>query len=184
MPQGNEIQRGAQPIWDTMQLTVAAARTTYQFFTIPQGGLLAAGVTKNLDHSFLHQVSMLDSHMEFLLEGISMHARPLAAGGVAPTAADLQALQMGSLELKFNNQPYRSWLCAYIPAGPADLMYNDTANEHVQRGISATSNFLDLREQIPIKAGQNFNVELHVTNIAAITDVVITLWGVLQRPTI
>lgn len=184
MPKGSEINTGFQPIWDTMQLAVAAARTTYQFFSVPQGGALTAAVTKGQDEAFLHQVSMLDSHMEYQLQGISMHARPLASGGAAPSVADLQALQMGSIDLKFNNQPYRSIPNALIPAGPADLMYNDTATVHTQRGISAVSNIFDLRERITIGQGQNFNVDLHVTNIAAVTDVVIVLWGILSRPTI
>lgn len=186
MPQGNETNVGRQPIWDTMQLTVAAARTTYHFFSIPQGGLLAAGVVKNLDHTFLHQVSMLDANVEFRAQAISMHVRPLAAGGAAPTEADMQVLQQGSIELIFNGQPFRRWPTALIPSGPAGLMYNTVAvaATHIQRGISANSNIFEFGEDYVIRKGENFNVDLNVTNIGAITDVVIVLWGVLQRPTI
>ena len=177
----------SQPLYDTVQLAVAAAQVV-RFFAVPLGGLLVAGAPKTYAHTNLVQAGVLERGMDFEITGLSMHAWELAKAGAQPSLVDMQSLHSGHINLELGQVSYERVQTALIPAGGAELVYfsNIVAAPtafHVNRGISAMSNRFHLTNTLRIQEQEAISVALELdTAIAAVMDVTFVMWGNLTRP--
>lgn len=177
----------SQPLYDTVELAVAAAQVV-RFFQIPLGGLLVAGTNKTYSHTNLPLAGVLEKGNDFEITGLSMYAREKSVPGVQPDLIDMQSLSMGNINMELGQVSYLRLPTAMIPSGGAELNYFSNivpaATEfHVNRGISAVSNRFHLSNPIRLAEQENISVTLTLdTAIAAVTDVTFVLWGEMTRP--
>lgn len=172
-----------QPIYDTVQLAVAATQTV-NFFAVPFGGVLAGAILKNFAHTNLTLASVLERGTTMRVTGYSMCLREVAAGSVvAPSLIDARNISNGSLRFTLGQVVYYTAASNMVPNGGAELYLNDTATVHVGRGLSTWQNRIHLQYPIDIDEQEQIGVQLVVnTAIAAVTDVMFVLWGTQYRP--
>ena len=174
-----------QPIYDTIQLAVAAAQVVH-FFTVPLNGALTAAANKTYEHTNLVQAGRLESGNQLHVTGLSFFAKQLASGGAAPTLADLTALYSGWIQFNVGQVSYLRLPIAMIPNGGAEPVPTGNgaaASTHLAHGISAISNRFHFKNPFTIEADEAIDVEFHVTAaVAAVTDVVFVIWGDYERP--
>jgi len=177
----------SQPLYDTVQLAVAAAQVV-RFFQIPLGGLLVAGAAKTYAHTNMVQAGVLERGIDFEITGLSMYARELAKAGVQPSLVDMQSISSGHINLELGQVSYERLPTAMVPAGGAELQYFSNiapavTEFHVNRGITAVSNRFHLTNPIRIQEQEAISVTIDLdTAIAAVTDVTFVLWGNMTRP--
>lgn len=179
--------RLTQPLYDTVQLP-AAANPVANFFNIPLGGLLAAGVAKTLADTNLVQGNQLEEGWSFVIKALSMHIRDTAAGGARVTLVDYDLLYNRSFIQFDKSQQW--WLrlpTALIPPGPGEFNYFSNiaaaATEYkATKGLGSIGNRFVLDDPIYLKSQEHFQVTLTVAGTpGAVTDVTLVLWGDLTR---
>ncbi len=178
------VQKVDQPIYDTVQLPAAAG--VFPFFTVPLGGALTAAIAKTYAHTNLRRAGQLEEGQSFTIYGLTMDVREIAAGGARPTFVDYQAIQLGWLELWYEDRVQMRFQAVHIPNSAGALQYASNiaaaATEYkVTRGVPAFGNIYPLREPLVIGNNSNFRVDYTVGAMGAVTDLTITLHGVLTR---
>lgn len=177
----------SQPIYDTVELAVAAAQVV-QFFAIPLGGLLAAAFPKTYAHTNMVQAGVLERGIDFEITGFSMYVREWNSAAARHVFVDDQSLYMGHLNLELGQVSYARLPAAMVPSGGAELnLYSNIApavtEYHINRGISAVSNRFHLSNPIRIAEQEAISVTLNLaTAITVLTDVTFVLWGNMTRP--
>ena len=176
-----------QPIYDTVRLAAAAGPLTYNFFTVPLHGLLAAALPKTYVHTNLINTGVLEKGFTFQITGLSLYLNETAQGGAVVTYADALTAHHGDIRLMVGQREYLRLPAAMIPAGGAELIYfsniTPAATEfHTNRGVSAISNRFHLTSPIDIESQESIVCEYTVVGtIAAVTDITLVLWGNMQR---
>jgi hypothetical protein len=178
-----------QPLYDrTQQPIAAAAGSVMNFFQIPFGNPLVAGVNKTFRDTNLVQAGRLEQGNSHHITGISMHVADIAQGGARPIALDIRAIHAGCFRLVIGQVEYLKCPVSMIPCGGADLAgFSNIAAAVTEwqlgHGISANGNVFPL--ELPLDLSEQESLLAQITDIgivAAPIDVYIVLWGQLTRP--
>lgn len=178
-----------QPLYDRMQQPIAAAAgSVMNFFQVPFGQLLIAGVPKTFRDTNLVQAGRLEEGNSFHITGVSTHYADIAQGGARPTAIDMRAVHAGCFRLVIGQVEYLKVPYGMIPCGGADFAgFSNIAAAATEwqlgHGISASGNVFPL--ELPLDLDPNESLLCQITDIgivAAPIDVYIVLWGQLTRP--
>lgn len=171
-----------QPIYDT--ITLAAAAVAGDFFAVPFGGAIGAGV-KNYSHTNLVQGGRLERDTSFTLTGIAMFVR--APGGARATQADIRALNEGSFDLQLGTVSFLKVPIANIPNAGAELELVSNiaaaATEYqLNKGVSAFGNKFILDQPLQILEQETINAHIQDFVVAAPVTVTCVLFGTMERP--
>lgn len=178
-----------QPLYDRVQQPIAAAAgSVMNFFQVPFGNPLVAGVNKTFRDTNLVQAGRLEADNSFHLTGVSLHYADIAQGGARPIALDMRAIHAGAFHLFIGQTEYLKVPAAMIPCGGADFAgFSNIAAAATEwqlgHGISAAGNVFAL--ELALDLDPNESLLCQITDIgivAAVTDVYIVLWGQLTRP--
>lgn len=178
-----------QPLYDRVQQPIAAAAgSILNFFQVPFGNPLIAGVNKTFRDTNLVQAGRLEEGNSHHITGISYFIPEIAQGGARALEIDIRAIHAGCLHLFIGQTEYLKVPVAMIPNGGADLvMFSNVAAAvtewQLSNGISAAGNIFPL--ELPLDLDPNESLLVQITDIgvvAAATDVAVVLWGQLTRP--
>jgi hypothetical protein len=176
-----------QPLYDTVRLAVVAGGQTVSFFTVPQGGLLAAGVVKGFSHTNLIQAGRLEKGVELTIRAISFFVKD-NAGAMVSLVDYLSIFNTSNINLQFAGVSFlRMPVCAVPPsAGDTNYFSNiaPAATEFkLSRGAGTFGNRWILDNPMVLEDQETIQVDLQITGaIAAVTNVTFTLWGDMTRP--
>lgn len=183
------INELTQPIYDTVQLAVAAGAQQVTFFAVPLNGVLAGAVLKTYAHTNLIQAGRLEKGLEITITGLSFYVRNIAAGGAAPSLVDTFAIyDHTDVNLQIGQTTFLRCVASEIPSGGASLNYFSNiapaATEFkVTHGLSAHRNIFALAHPLILEDQESISVVCTVNAaIVAVTDIVFVLWGQLTRP--
>lgn len=176
-----------QPIYDTINMAIGA--TTGQFFTVPFGGAIGAGV-KDWNHTNLVQASRLEANYKFLIKGISFHVKETATRA---TPIDIQNFQEGWARLIIGDTVVLTVQIQMAPNGGAELVETAAATtvaattlDNWTRGLASIQNYLPLAENpLELSPQQTFRVDIGACGaMIAATQFTCVLRGVLTRPVV
>ena len=176
-----------QPIYDTVELAVAAGQVV-QFFQVPLGGLLAAAFPKTYAHTNLVQAGTLERGVDFEITGFSMFTREWNSAAARHVSVDDESLYMGHVNLELGQVSYARLPAAMIPSGGAERVMTSNIAPAVteyynNRGVSAVSNRFHLSNPVRIAEQESIRVTLDLaTAITVLMDVTFVLWGNMTRP--
>lgn len=183
------INELTQPVYDTVQLAVAAGAQQVTFFAVPLNGVLAGAALKTYAHTNLIQAGRLEKGLELVITGLSFYIRNIAAGGAAPSLVDSFAIyDHTSINLEIGQKSFLRCLASEIPSGGASLNYFSNivaaATEFkVNHGLGAHRNIFKFEHPLILEDQESISVVATVNSaIAAVTDIVFVLWGQLTRP--
>ena len=176
-----------QPYYDTIILPIAAAGAVVgQFFAVPFGGLIAAGIPKNYRHTNLVQAGRLETGNEILINAITIHWPRTAEAGALPTVADMRATRAGNIRLRFGNDTeFLKIPTVCIPSGGAGEVVVDAtvALNDVQPGVQVAQNKFWLEQPLVLKPQESVAVFIeNMDAIVAVTEICCVLWGSSIRP--
>lgn len=178
-----------QPIYDTMQLAVAAVPQTVNFFSVPIGQIIAGAVVKTYSHTNLVQAGRLEKGLKLTIKAISFSVKETAVGGARPTWADYVSVYNNSFLRLFIGQV--SFLDTYLQAVPpasAEVGYYSNivaapTEYKATHGVGSYFNRFTIDQPLFLDDQESINVELTIGNpIVAVTDVMVILWGSMIRP--
>jgi len=178
-----------QPLYDRLQQPIAAAAgSVLNFFQVPFGNPLIAGVNKTFRDTNLVQAGRLEEGNSHHITGVSLHYADIAQGGARPLALDIRAVHAGCFRLVIGQVEYLKVPVSMIPCGGADLAgFSNIAPAATEwqlgHGIAAAGNVFGL--ELPLDLDPNESLLCQITDIgivAAPIDVYIVLWGQLTRP--
>jgi len=178
-----------QPLYDTMQLPIAAAAQMVSFFTIPFGGPLTAAINKGFQHTNLVQAGRLEKDIKLTIKGLSFALKGEVFAGVHPTWADYTAItENSSIELLIGQRSYLHLPTTLTPPGPGETTYMSNiaaaATEYRPgHGLGSVNNVFKFEEPLLLDDQESIRVDLnvHVAVVAAV-DVQLVLWGTMVRP--
>lgn len=176
-----------QPYYDSIIIPAAAAGAFVgQFFQVPFGGLIAAGVPKTFRHTNLVQAGRLETGNELQIGAVSMHWPVTAEAGALPTVADKRATRSGNVRLVFGGDTeFLKVPTALIPqAGAGEVVVDATvALNDVQPGVPVIQNRFYLEEPLVLKAQESIAVFIeNMDAVVAPTELCCVLWGTSLRP--
>ena len=177
-----------QPYYDTIILPIAAAGAIVgQFFAVPFGGLIAAGVPKTYRHTNLVQAGRLETGNEIQINAVTIHWPITAEAGAIVTVADKRATRSGNIRLRFGNDTeFLKLPTICIPSGGAGEVVNDAtlaALNDVQPGVQVTQNRFWLEQPLVLKPQESVAVFIeNMDAIVAPTEMSFVLWGSSIRP--
>ena len=176
-----------QPLYDTIHL--AAAAVAGNFFVVPKGGLLVAGVNKDNRHTNLVQAGRLETGNELQISAISMYIRQSVQAGALPADADIRAVYAGNIRMVIGGSTEFLQLPAQmIPAGGADFVFVSNiaaavTEFYLAKGVAVTQNRWYLDQPLTLRSQETIEVILeNMDTIAAAVHVVFVLWGTALRP--
>jgi hypothetical protein len=177
----------SQPFYDTIIAPAAAAGAFVgQFFAVPFGGLIAAGVAKNYRHTNFVQAGRLETGNELQIGAVTMHFPITAEAGALPTIADKRALRSGNIRLRFGGDTeFLKIPTTLLPSAAAGEIVVDAtvAANDVQNGVQAIQNKFFLDEALILRAQESVSVFIeNMDAIVAPTSVCFVLWGTAIRP--
>jgi len=187
--QTNDVLVYTQPLYDTMQLPIAAVGQMVSFFTIPFGGPLTAAINKGYQHTNLVQAGRLEKGIKLKIQALSFALKGEVFAGVHPTWADYTAVMENSaIELLIGQRSYLHLPTTLTPPGPGETNYfsNIAAAATEFRpghGLGSVNNIFKFEEPLFLNDQESIRVDLdvHVAVVAAV-DVQLVLWGTMQRP--
>lgn len=176
-----------QPLYDTIHL--AAAAVIGNFFTVPKGGLLVAGVNKDDRHTNLVQAGRLEPGNELQINAVTMHIRQSVQAGALPQDADIRAVFAGNIRMMIGGSTeFLKLPCQMIPGGGADFVFVSNiaaavTEFYLANGVAAIQNKWYLDQPLTLRSQETIEVILeHMDTIAAAVHVVFVLWGTALRP--
>jgi len=177
-----------QPIYDTVQLAAVGGGVA-NFFAIPLNGALTAAANKTFAHTNLIQAGRLEKGIEMTITGLSLSVRDTASGGARVTLADyLIVYDTGHLNLMIGGVSFARLSATLTPAGAAEVQYFSNiaaaATEYkMGHGLSTVSNYYRIDKPLILEDQESIQVDLTVGGvIAAVTDVMLVLYGSQTRP--
>jgi len=180
-----------QPVYDSVILPAGAAGVVIgQFFTIPFGQLIAAGIPKTYRHTNLNQASQLERGNQIQIDSLSMLFPRTAEAGAYATIADIDSVRAGNLRLRFGgDSDFLTVPIAAIPnAGMAPVYSTDAAlaaavNFTFDNGASVTQNRFFLGQTIVLESQESVRVTFeNMDAIVAPIEVMFFLHGASLRP--
>lgn len=173
-----------QPIYDTVQLAVAAVPQTANFFVNPLNTVLVGAALKSYAHTNLVQSGRLESGLRMSIRGLTLFVRDLATAGARVTFVDYVAVYNNSHINLLKAQVSFLRIPAYLlPAGGAEVNYFSNiapaATEFkTTHGLGSFMNRFVLDSPFDLEANESIQVVLQVDGaIVAVTDVTVVLWG-------
>lgn len=180
----NMANRITQPIYDTIQLAVAA--TTGTFFAVPSGGTFFGATAKTFGETNLVQAGRLERGVSLDIKAISLF---VPSDIVQATELNIRALNRGHIRLRIGQVTFLDELIANIGNGGAELVMfsNITAavtEFQLNKGVSVPLNRKEL--DFPIRLGEQESIEVVLDQldpiVAAILNVACVLHGDYTRP--
>lgn len=180
-----------QPIYDSIILPAGAAGAVIgQFFLVPFGQLIAAGINKTYRHTNLNQAGRLERGNEIQIDSVSMFFPITAEAGAAATIADMSAVRAGNMRLRFGGDTdFLIVPLAAIPNGGMTPVYSTDAalaaevNFGYSNGVSVTQNRFHLGQPIVLEEQESIRITVeNMDAIVAPTEVTIFLHGASIRP--
>lgn len=178
-----------QPIYDTIRLAVAAGGQAVSFFLVPFGGLLAAGIVKNYQHTNMIQGGRLEKGLQLTVKALAFNILDVAAGAAAVTLVDyLNIMNSGHFNFLVGQMSVLRCPAILMPPGSASVNYFSNiapaATEFkVTHGAIAISNKFWLDNPFVLEENESLQVDFVVPGaVAAVTDVQFSIWGDLVRP--
>lgn len=177
-----------QPLYDTVQ-AAAAVPQVLNFFTVPLGGLLAAGIVKTYLHTNMLQPQRLESDQSFLCNGMAIVIKSQIGAGTRVVTVDYEGIMENSfLQLIFEDTTWFRLPLNQMPgaAGEGQMFSNiapavtEFKNNH---GLSSAMNYFRFDNTIEIGQQEAFRVQLDIENytVTAVTNIQIMLMGQLKR---
>lgn len=177
----------SQPYYDTIILPAALAGAVVgQFFAVPFGGLIAAGIQKNYRHTNFVQAGRLETGNELQIGAITLHFPITAQAGALPTVADKRAVRSGNIRMLFGGDTeFLKIPTILVPAGSAGEVVSDAtvSLNDIQPGVPVIQNKYYLDEPLVLRAQES--ISIFIENMDAITapiSVCFVLWGTAVRP--
>lgn len=177
--------RLTQPIYDTIQIAVAATSGT--FFAIPFGGTFFGSTLKTYAETNLVQAGRLERGVALDITDISLH---IPSDIVQATQLNIRAFNSGHFRLIMGGQTtFLDAPTAVIGNAGAELVLfsNITAavtEFQLNRGVSVAINKFHLT--YPLRLGEQESIQVEVDNfdpiVAAVLNVTCMLWGAYVRP--
>lgn len=177
----------SQPYYDTIIAPAALAGAFVgQFFAVPFGGLIAAGIPKNYRHTNFVQAGRLETGNDLQIGALSFHFPTTAEAGALPTVADKRALRSGNIRMVFGGDTefLKIPTCLLPGASAGEVVVNATvALNDVQNGVPVTQNKYFLDEPLVLRAQESISIFIeNMDAIVAPTEVCMVLWGTAVRP--
>lgn len=177
-----------QPIYDTVQLPIVAGPQLVSFFAVPLNGALTAAINKTYAHTNLVQAGRLEKGLNHTIRAISFAIKPTVAAGVAVTLVDYRSIYQAShLNFLIGQVSYLRMPLHLLPAANAENQYfsniaaaaTEFASNH---GLGSIHNVFSILP-IVLEENESIQVDLQVGGaVAAVTDVMLVLWGDQTRP--
>ncbi len=178
-----------QPIYDTVQLPIAAVAQTASFFVVPLNGILAGAVVKTYSHTNLVQAGRLEKGLELTIKGISFFVRDTATGGAVVSFADyLSVYNISHLNLLIGQQSFFRMTLPHIAPAAAEINYFSNivaaATEFkAWKGIGTVKNYFPLDNPLVLEDQESIQVDVEIESaIVAVTDITLMLHGDMTRP--
>jgi hypothetical protein len=177
-----------QPIYDTMQLAVAAGQTV-SFFSVPFGGAFTAAIVKDYRHTNLVQAGRLEKGLEIEIEALSFIVKNEVDAATAVAWADYTMIYNSShLNLQIGQVSFLRLPLTQLPPGPGETDYYSNIAAAVTefkagKGIGSINNVFKLPNVLILEDQESIQVDLFVGGTpSAVTDVQLVLWGTQTRP--
>jgi hypothetical protein len=177
-----------QPIYDTVQLAAVAGQTV-NLFVVPFGGIIAGAVVKNYSHTNLIQAGRLEKGLELTIKAVSLHVKETAVGGARVTFADYTAVFNNSfLRLNIGQVSFLDTYLQAVPPACCEVDYYSNIGAAVTEfkpthGVGSWHNRFMLDNPLILEDQESISVQLTLADtIAAVTDVMVILWGSMTRP--
>jgi hypothetical protein len=177
-----------QPVYDTVRLAAVAAQTV-GFFTVPLGGLLAAGIPKGYDHTNLLQQGRIEKGFKLTIKAISLCVNTMAFGAARVTWADyITCFNNGHFNFLFGDVSFLRLPSALIPPANAEIQYFSNiapaATEYMpNHGIGSFTNKFELVTPLTLEEEETIRVDWFIgAAVVAVVDVRLTLWGDMVTP--
>ena len=177
-----------QPLFDTIHIAAGAPALAAQFFTVPVGGVIGAGV-KNFSHTNMIQAGRLETGNELKVNALSFYFQNNISAGAIPTVADMKAVCQGNIRwLVGGSTEILKIPVIMIPNGGASFVHMSNiaaavTEFNLTNGVSAVQNRYYLDEPYVIKANEAIEVWLeNMGTVVAATRVTMVLHGTAIRP--
>ncbi len=178
-----------QPLYDTVQLAVAAVAQTASFFVVPLNGILAGVFVKTYSHTNLVQAGRLEKGIELTIKGISFFVRDVATDGAVVSFADyLSVYNISHLNLLIGQQSFfRMTLPEIAPAAAEINYFSNIAPAPTEfkatKGIGTVRNYFPIDNHLVLEDQESIQVDVEVESaIVAVTDITLMLHGDMTRP--
>jgi hypothetical protein len=177
-----------QPVYDTVRLAAVAGQTV-QFFTVPLGGLLAAGIPKGYSHTNLLQQGRIEKGYKLTITALSLCVKVMADGAARVTWADyITCFNNGHFNFLFGDVSLLRLPSALLPPANSEIQYFSNivaaATEYMpNHGIGSFTNKFELVSPLTLEEEETIRVDWFVgATPGAVTDVRLTLWGDMVTP--
>lgn len=177
-----------QPVYDTVQLAAVAGQTV-NFFQIPLGGIIAGAVLKNYGHTNMVQAGRLEKGLELTIKAVSLHVKETAVGGARVTFANYTAIYNNSfIRLNIGQVSFLDVYAQAVPPASCEVDYFSNiaaaATEFKStHGAGSYFNKFVLDNPLVLEDQESIGVQLTLADtLAAVTDVMVILWGSMTRP--